>query len=192
MRPKVSFGYAERKGQYFSNSVALLESFFFPRNLILQKKEKRATSKQRFAHKITFSLALLSRLFSPSRRFVGTSLRSRRPFVLASTGGRFLWTFPSGAIGRFAHYFILFLIKPLLFQSAKTKRRREKNDRRHFSCRQSRGQSVCACVFARACDNRNVMNSEVEKSSNFLFSFPPEFVYSFRVLVHPFLLESKK
>ena len=88
-------------------------------------------------------------------------------------------------------HFISLLIKPLLFQSAKTKRRREKNDRRHFSCRQSRGQSVCACVFARACDNRNVMNSEVEKSSNFCFP-SPQFVYSFRVLVHPFLLESKK
>ena len=36
------------------------------------------------------------------------------------------------------------------------------------------------------------MNSEEEKSSNFLFSFPPMRVVVFRVLVYPFLLESKK
>ena len=36
------------------------------------------------------------------------------------------------------------------------------------------------------------MNSEVEKSSRIFVFLPPKFVYEFRVLVHPFLLESKK
>ena len=36
------------------------------------------------------------------------------------------------------------------------------------------------------------MNSEEEKSSNFLFSFPPSCGVVFRVLVHPLVLESTK
>ena len=160
----------------------------------MRKKEKRATSKQRFAHKITFSLALFSRLLSPSRRFVGTSLRSRRPFVLASTGGRFLWTFPSGTIGRFARPFYFSFLQTLTLPKRKNKTTtREKRQKTLFlsSSSKSRAKRVCVCVCARVW-YRNVLNSEEEKSSNFLFSFPPMFVYVFRVLVHPLLLESKK
>ena len=154
MRPKVSFGDAERKGQYFSKSVALLEGVVFFQERILQKKEKRATSKQRFARKSTFSLALFSRLFSPSSCFVGTSPRSRRPFVLASTGGRFLWTFPSG---NFAPplYFSFLQTTLILFQSATKTKRKEKGQKKTlFLSRQSRSwQSVfvflCVCVCAR-------------------------------------------
>ena len=124
MRPKVSFGDAERKGQYFSKSVALLEGVVFFQERILQKKEKRATSTQRFARKSTFSLALFSRLFSLSSCFVGTSPRSRRPFVLASTGGRFLWTFPSGNFARPLYFSFLQTTLTLPKRNNKTKRKR--------------------------------------------------------------------
>ena len=154
MRPKVSFGDAERKGQYFSKSVALLEGVVFFQERILQKKEKRATSTQRFARKSTFSLALFSRLFSPSSScFVGTSPRSRRPFVLASTGGRFLWTFPSGNFARTLCFSFLQTTLIILFQSAtKTKRKEKGRKRTLFSSRQSRSwQSafvfLCVCVL---------------------------------------------
>ena len=155
MRPKVSFGDAERKGQYFSKSVALLDGVVFFQERILQKKEKRATSTQRFARKSTFSLALFSRLFSPSSScFVGTSPRSRRPFVLASTGGRFLWTFPSG---NFAPPLCFSFLQTTLtlFQSAtKTKRKEKGRKKTLFLSRQSRsfGEArlcFCVCVFAR-------------------------------------------
>ena len=152
MRPKVSFGDAERKGQYFSKSVALLSRFFFQERM--RKKEKRATSKQRFAHKITFSLALFSRLLSPSSCFVGTSPRSRRPFVLASTGGRFLWTFPSG---NFAPPLCFSFLQTTLtlFQSATKTKRKEKGQKKTlFLSRQSRSWRsafvfLCVCVCAR-------------------------------------------
>ena len=158
MRPKVSFGDAERKGQYFSKSVALLEGVVFFQERILQKKEKRATSKQRFAHKITFSLALFSRLLSPSSCFVGTSPRSRRPFVLASTGGRFLWTFPSG---NFAPPLCFSFLQTTLtlFQSATKTKRKEKGRKTLFlSSKSLLAKRACFCVFARACDTRNAMN----------------------------------
>ena len=156
MRPKVSFGDAERKGQYFSKSVALLEGVVFFQERILQKKEKRATSKQRFARKSTFSLALFSRLFSPSSCFVGTSPRSRRPFVLASTGGRFLWTFPKS--GNFARTLCFSFLQTTLtlFQSATKTKRKEKGQKKTlFLSRQSRSWRrsafvfLCVCVCAR-------------------------------------------
>jgi len=154
VRPKVSFGDAERKGQYFSKSVALLEGVVFFQERILQKKEKRATSKQRFARKSTFSLALFSRLFSPSSCFVGTSPRSRRPFVLASTGGRFLWTFPSGNFAPPLCFSFLQTTLIILFQSAtKTKRKEKGQKRRHFSrlVRVALGKArLCFCVFVFA------------------------------------------
>ena len=157
MRPKVSFGDAERKGQYFSKSVALLEGVVFFQERILQKKEKRATSTQRFARKSTFSLALFSRLFSPSSScFVGTSPRSRRPFVLASTGGRFLWTFPSGNFAPPLCFSFLQTTLIILFQSATKTKRKEKGQKKTklFLSRQSRSwQSafvfLCVCVCAR-------------------------------------------
>jgi len=158
VRPKVSFGDAERKGQYFSKSVALLEGVVFFQERILQKKEKRATSTQRFARKSTFSLALFSRcLFSPSSScFVGTSPRSRRPFVLASTGGRFLWTFPSGNFAPPLCFSFLQTTLIILFQSATKTKRKEKGQKKTklFLSRQSRSwQSafvfLCVFVFAR-------------------------------------------
>ena len=147
MRPKVSFGDAERKGQYFSKSVALLEGVVFFQERILQKKEKRATSKQRFARKSTFSLALFSRLFSPSSCFVGTSPRSRRPFVLASTGGRFLWTFPSGNFAR-PLYFSFLQTTRTLPKRNKNKTKRKRTEDTFLVVKVAFGK---ACVFLCVC-----------------------------------------
>ena len=156
MRPKVSFGDAERKGQYFSKSVALLEGVVFFQERILQKKEKRARRVNNALHiKLPFlSLCflvyfpllrgvLLERLFDRGDR---SSLLQREDVFF----GRFPVVILLG------HCVSLFFKPPLLYSSkAQQKQNEKKKDRRrHFSClvRVALGEArlcFCVCVFAR-------------------------------------------
>lgn len=162
----------------------------------MRKKEKRATSKQNALHiKLPF-LSLCFLVYFPFRGVLLERLFDRGDrSSLLQREDVFFGRFPVVQLVVLLGHFISLLIKPLLFQSAKTKRRREQNDRRNtflvVVVVKVAGKScacACVCVFARA---RDVLNSEEETSSNFFVFLPPH-SYMFRVLVHPFLLESKK
>ena len=155
MRPKVSFGYAERKGQYFSKSVALLEGVVFFQERILQKKEKRARRVHNASRvKVPFlslcflvyfpllRAVLLERLFDRGDR---SSLLQREDVFF----GRFPVVILLG------HCVSLFFKPPLCSSKAQQKQNEKKKDRRrHFSClvRVALGEArlcFCVCVFAR-------------------------------------------
>jgi len=149
VRPKVSFGDAERKGQYFSKSVALLDGVVFFQERILQKKEKRARRVHNASRvKVPF-LSLCFLVYFPLLRAVLLERlldRGDRSSLLQREDV-FFGRFPVIQLVVLLGHFISLFFKPLLFQSATTtkRRRQEKNDRRNFSCRrrrQSRGQSV--------------------------------------------------
>ena len=171
-----------------------MSRFFFQERM--RKKEKRATSKQNALHiKLPF-LSLCFLVYFPFRGVLLERLFDRGDrSSLLQREDVFFGRFPVVQLVVLLGHFISLLIKPLLFQSAKTKRRREQNDRRNtflvVVVVKVAGKScacACVCVFARA---RDVLNSEEETSSNFFVFLPPH-SYMFRVLVHPFLLESKK
>jgi hypothetical protein len=57
------------------------------------------------------------------------------------------------------HCISLFFKPPVLFQSATKTKRKEKGQKTLFlSSKSLLAKRVCFCVFARACDTRNVMN----------------------------------
>jgi hypothetical protein len=158
VRPKVSFGDAERKGQYFSKSVALLEGVVFFQERILQKKEKRATSTQRSSRvKVPFlSLCFLVVYFPLLRAVLLERLLDRGDrSSLLQREDVFFGRFPVVILLR--HCVSLFFKPPLLYSSkAQQKQNEKKKDRRrqNFSClvRVALGKArlcFCVCAFAR-------------------------------------------
>ena len=152
MRPKVSFGDAERKGQYFSKSVALLDGVVFFQERILQKKEKRATSTQRSLRvKVPFLSLCFLVVYFPLLRAVSLERlldRGDRSSLLQREDV-FFGRFPVVILLR--HCVSLFFKPPLLYSSkAQQKQNEKKKDGRRQNFSRLSSESLLAkrvCVF---------------------------------------------
>ena len=116
----------------------------------MQKKEKRATSKQNALHiKLPF-LSLCFLVYFPFRGVLLERLFDRGDrSSLLQREDVFFGRFPVVILLR--HCVSLFFKPPLRSSKAQQKQNEKKKDRRHFSCRQSRfWQSVCVFVCLRA------------------------------------------
>ena len=155
MRPKVSFGDAERKGQYFSKSVALLSRFFSKNECERKRNARRVNNALRI--KVPF-LSLYFLVYFPLRAVLLERLLDRGDrSSLLQREDVFFGRFP--VVILLGHCISLFFKPPLLFQSATKTKRKEKGQKTLFlSSKSLLAKRVSFCVFARACDTRNVMN----------------------------------